>query len=320
MVARVEHIGDCTLYLGDCLELLPTLGKFDAVVTDPPYGVLDEAWDDMSKRELARFTMQWVGAASSLSETAMIFFGERTRDVIQPILYSAYEDVRQLIWNKMGGSVAEDRCFYSYESIYFCHQRQSWQTVEPKSLRFGTLLRAARERAGYSRGAVDVLTRGKKTGLCYRWEEGCCLPTPEQLLIIRSNLPVGPDFEEALQDALGQRDVTVAAARAETTARAARSCDVFSVPVPAQKRHPTEKPVPLLTQMLELIDGQTILDPFMGSGTTGLACARLGRSFTGIEQNPDYFDIACECIRKAYAQPDMFVPAPAKAVQEAMPL
>ena len=52
---------------------------------------------------------------------------------------------------------------------------------------------------------------------------------------------------------------------------------------------------------------KTILDPFMGSGTTGVACVKTGRQFTGIELDPDYFEIACERIQKAYDQPDMFV-------------
>jgi DNA modification methylase len=49
------------------------------------------------------------------------------------------------------------------------------------------------------------------------------------------------------------------------------------------------------------------MDPFMGSGTTGVAAVKLGRCFIGIEREPHYFDIACRRIRDAYAQPDMFV-------------
>ena len=62
----------------------------------------------------------------------------------------------------------------------------------------------------------------------------------------------------------------------------------------------------------------TVLDPFMGSGTTGVACAKLGRKFIGIEIEPKYFDIACKRIEKAYAQPDMFIERPAAPKQEAM--
>ena len=52
-----------------------------------------------------------------------------------------------------------------------------------------------------------------------------------------------------------------------------------------------------------------VLDPFMGSGTTGVACVKLGRKFIGIEIDPGYFDIACRRIEKAYAQPDMLIEA-----------
>ena len=56
--------------------------------------------------------------------------------------------------------------------------------------------------------------------------------------------------------------------------------------------------------------GHTVIDPFMGSGTTGVACVKLGRKFIGIEIEPKYFDIACRRIEAAYAQPDLFVSAP----------
>ncbi len=75
--------------------------------------------------------------------------------------------------------------------------------------------------------------------------------------------------------------------------------------------------------MLELVSlftdpDTTILDPFMGSGTTGVACARLGRKFIGIEIEPKYFDIACRRIEEAYKQSDMFIEPPARAKQEAL--
>lgn len=82
--------------------------------------------------------------------------------------------------------------------------------------------------------------------------------------------------------------------------------------------HPCPKPERFMRRLIDRIsvDADTVLDPFMGSGTTGVACAKLGRKFTGIELDPDYFDIACERIAKAYAQPDLFIEPQAKAVQE----
>ena len=84
------------------------------------------------------------------------------------------------------------------------------------------------------------------------------------------------------------------------------------------KQHPTQKPIPLMKWCLGFLpDAKTILDPFMGSGTTLVACAKMGRSGIGIELDPDYFDIACERVRKAYEQPDFFVASPEpKPVQE----
>ena len=64
-------------------------------------------------------------------------------------------------------------------------------------------------------------------------------------------------------------------------------------------------------------EGETILDPFMGSGTTGVACARLGRKFIGIELEPRYFDIACRRIEAAYRQPRLFTEPAPKVKQEA---
>jgi site-specific DNA-methyltransferase (adenine-specific) len=76
--------------------------------------------------------------------------------------------------------------------------------------------------------------------------------------------------------------------------------------------HPTEKPVGLMRELVTLFTqyGQTILDPFMGSGTTGVACVKLGRKFIGIERERKYFDIACKRIEEAYAQGDLFVAPP----------
>lgn len=81
--------------------------------------------------------------------------------------------------------------------------------------------------------------------------------------------------------------------------------------------HPTEKPLALMQWCIGFTTG-TVLDPFMGSGTTGVACAKLGRKFIGIEIEPRYFDIACKRIEEAYRQPDMFVVPPPKPVQASL--
>jgi hypothetical protein len=82
--------------------------------------------------------------------------------------------------------------------------------------------------------------------------------------------------------------------------------------------HPTQKPISLMIWtigVLQIPRCATILDPFMGSGTTGVACANLGRRFIGIEIEPRYFDIACRRIRDAYAQPRLPLEEPEKVTQ-----
>ena len=85
-----------------------------------------------------------------------------------------------------------------------------------------------------------------------------------------------------------------------------------------EKQHPTQKPINLMVELILLFTSQeqTILDPYMGGGSTGVACARLGRKFIGIEIDPDYYEIACERIRKAYQQGDLFIEPPKQMTQQ----
>ncbi|MDO9393436.1 MAG: DNA methyltransferase [Methylotenera sp.] len=85
-------------------------------------------------------------------------------------------------------------------------------------------------------------------------------------------------------------------------------------------KHPTQKPVKVMVFSLEYApNSETVCDPFMGSGTTGVACAQMGKIFTGIERERKYFDIACERIERAQAQGQLLPHEPvAKAEQAAM--
>ena len=98
--------------------------------------------------------------------------------------------------------------------------------------------------------------------------------------------------------------------------------NIYSEMPPRERKHPNEKPLNMVRHFLELHSspGQTILDPFMGSGTTLVACAKLGRKGIGIELDPDYFEIACKRVEDAYRQPDLFIEPPKKLEQEAMDL
>ena len=95
---------------------------------------------------------------------------------------------------------------------------------------------------------------------------------------------------------------------------------VFSMRVLGyDKQHPTQKPIALMEWCLGFLpDARTILDPFMGSGTTLVACQRLGRQGIGIELDPGYFETACKRVQEVVNNPPLFTPAPPKPTQEAM--
>lgn len=95
---------------------------------------------------------------------------------------------------------------------------------------------------------------------------------------------------------------------------------VFIVPKGESERnvHETQKPIKLMSDLVSLFSNkdETVLDPFMGSASTGVACVKLGRKFIGIELDEKYFDIACRRIEEAYKQPDMFITERVKHIQD----
>lgn len=295
------------LYCGDCLEILPTLapGSVDAVVTDPPFGVREDAWDDMNEQEFCRFSMQWLSQTRRLTPNLVAFFASG-----MPFLRLCefiYPRVRQLIWNKPLGSQyagsSDCRMWYAYEPIAQCWQPEKWEVVEPKNLEVAGMIREARERKGLSRGGVDMLIRGKKTGLCYRWEEAACIPTEQQARILCDVLGMNGEFHAALSRAYSSRDIVLEKA----AEKAAEKCDVFEYRTITGAEHPCEKPVGLLADLIECTteESQTVLDSFVGVGTTAVACIRTGRRFIGIELEPKYCAIAKSRIDRELAQPKL---------------
>jgi site-specific DNA-methyltransferase (adenine-specific)/modification methylase len=215
---KVE-IGLATLYLGDCADVLPTLNKVDAVVTDPPYGISESAGKNKSRGYLAvakdygndSWDKQTISATLmksvvSAGKKAIVFGGN---------YYLMPPTKCWLVWDKENG----DNDFADAEL--------AWTNL-PKAVR-----------------RIRFLWNG-----CMRRE----------------------------------RDI--------------------------QREHPTQKPVDVMKWCIEHLPtpSKTILDPFMGSGTTLVAAVKLGRNGIGIEREPKYFDIACRRIEAAYAQPDLFVP------------
>jgi DNA modification methylase len=217
-IIREERIGNQRLILGDCLQVMPLLGKVDAVVTDPPYGI-----GITKSNRLA--TSRGMGGKSWDSVPADI----------EPIMARG---VQTIIW---GGN-------------YFD------------------------------------------------------LPATRAPLVWDKN-NAGRDFAD-FEMAWTNLDMV------------ARRFVFRPMNMDGGKEHPTQKPVALMEWCLGFLpDAKTILDPFMGSGTTLVACQRMGRHGIGIELDPDYFAIACKRVDEAARQPDLLIPETrAKPVQEGFDL
>lgn len=212
-------IGDCRLILGDCMEILPTLGKVDAVVTDPPYGIGEARNDNASRSKLAQAkdygSASWDDEPCSAEAIAAMKAASKWQIIFGGNYFELGPTSCWLVWDKENGENDFADCELAWTNLKKAVRRINW-----------------------------------------RWHG-----------MIRK----------------GQEE----------------------------RVHPTQKPLGVMEWCLtHLPDSEVVLDPFMGSGTTGVACIKAGRKFIGIELHEPYFDIACERIRKAYAQPDMFVSKP----------
>lgn len=96
--------------------------------------------------------------------------------------------------------------------------------------------------------------------------------------------------------------------------------NIYAEMPPRERAHPNEKPVKMVRHFIDLhsAPGQSVLDPFMGSGTTGVACAESGRLFIGIELDPAHFETACRRIEEAYRQPRLFAEPEPKPIQPSL--
>lgn len=227
---RVEVIGNATLHLGDCREILPTLPKVDAVITDPPYA---DRTHKMAK------TNKGKGHG-----TALVTFAALTDEDFAAC-------AQQWIAAAAGWVVAT--CDYRHARLAF---------DLPEFVRLGAWVK------------------------------------PNPMPQISADRP-GQGFETVL--ILNAGEVKKAWNRGGGSG-------VWTFPVIGDAEVSTQKPIGLIRAFVSDFTnyGQTVADPFMGSGTTGVACMDLGRGFVGIEKDPERFGIACRRIDDAQRQTRMF--------------
>ena len=148
-----------------------------------------------------------------------------------------------------------------------------------------------------------------------RWDNIWSVPQPKSLVTwVKNNWSMG-DLEH---EHARQTELCLFYAGPKHFFPNGRPNDVINAPRTGNDNHPTEKPVQLMFAVVSWTAG-TVVDPFMGSGTTGVAAVRQGRPFIGCEIDPSHFDTACKRLSDAIARgPDMFVERPAPARQESL--
>jgi site-specific DNA-methyltransferase (adenine-specific) len=222
---RTEQLAEgVTLILGDCREVLPTLGKFDACVSDPPYGIAYKSPSGKGLTERGDYAII-EGDTEPFDPTPLLGFN-------QVVLFGANHfadklppSAKWLVWDKRDGLAPNNNSDCEL----------AWVKVG---------------------GSARLIT--------HLWNG-----------MLKAS----------------EKD---------------------------QKRvHPTQKPIAVMEWAIEQATkrGDSIVDPYLGSGTTGVAAVRLGRKFTGIEIDPGYFDIAVRRIAAALTEPDLFIAPPKPAEQ-----
>lgn len=214
---RVERIGRATLYLADCREVLPTIGKVDAVVTDPPYGISEAAGKNKSRGKLAVAKDYgddaWDNEPISPALMFDVLNSAKWKIIFGGNYYMLPPTSCWLVWDKENGENDFADCELAWTNL-------------PKAVR----------------------------RIKYMWNG-----------MLRANGEHRGD-------------------------------------------HPTQKPIGVMKWCIgHLPHCETVADPFMGSGTTGVAAVQMDRDFIGIEREPKYFDIACRRIEDAQRQGDLFL-------------
>ena len=219
-MSRIETIGNATLYLADCRDVLPKLPKVDAVITDIPYGEVNRESSglrnlDKGAADVESCSLAEVLALLRLGQSAYVWCGTEQVSELRAGLVDAGYSTRLGVWEKSNPSPMNGQYLWL--------------------------------------SALECCVYGKQAGAYFA--EFCKPP-------------------------------------------------VWRGPTAEKEDHPTPKPVWLMERQIlaSVTPGGVVLDGFMGSGTTGVACANLGRSFIGIEREPKYFDIACRRIEDAQRQ------------------
>jgi site-specific DNA-methyltransferase (adenine-specific) len=257
-------IGNAELYCGDCLDILPTLGKVDAVVTSPPYGEMRDYGGSFIKKPEQIFPML------DVSDGGPIVWNTNDQHIDGG---ESGESFRQALAGIENGWKLHDTMIWCKGGAAFPDSNRYWQAFE----------------------YIFIFVNGKIRAFN---------PIRDR----KNRYPNSSKF-----GAERQKDGTTKKPKTERfTSDVGARLNYWEIPPEMSNKIRTGHPAQMSQRLCgDLVFSFTsndyvVLDPFMGSGTTGVACMNLGRKFIGIELEPKYFGIACERIRMAQAQGRLF--------------
>lgn len=245
-IKKETIVGPHRLLMGNCTDILPSLSKFDAIVTDPPYGTTRCEWD-----EVIPFDRMWESLSFVRNPKTPVIL-TCAHPFASMLICSNLRDYRyDLIWDKVKGTGflnAKKMPMRNHEMIAVFYSKLP--TYNPQK------------------------TKGHQKKKTYR-------SAKHQTAV----------YGQTKQDYHYDSDE-----------RYPRSVLTFSTDTQNSSLHPTQKPVELMRYLIRTYTnpGDRVLDFAMGSATTGVAAILEGRKFTGIELNPDFYEIACKRLRDAY--------------------
>ena len=271
MGAEKVVIGECELWLGDCLEVMKLIpdASVDMVLCDLPYGTTACKWDS-----IIPFDKLWAEYRRVTKPNAAIVL-TASQPFTTALAASNLDEFRYTwVWDKKFASnfvQAKRMPLRVHEDVLVFSVGDRMPTYYPQKTQRDVLIK----KGGNKQSAAI------------------------------------PIRQTATSEAFG-------AAGKEYSDKHPTTILEYSSRDGQRGHHPTQKPVALMEYLIRTYtnEGEVVLDNTMGSGTTGVACANTVRRFTGIERERKYFDIACERIARAYAQPRLFETPPAPAAEQ----
>jgi site-specific DNA-methyltransferase (adenine-specific) len=288
---KKKVIGDCVLYNGLMEDTIGSIEHFDHILTDPPYLYLkqdfDRPWDEKLLFESAKKMLPDHGFVALFGRGTSFY---RWNTMLAELGFKFKEEI---IWEKPAGVGPLMFISRTHETLSI-HSRKKGVIrksiipyVEQKRFELESIvndikhLKAAIKHEAKLDDIIDFLQTGAvkytrvNKGFAITLKNGRKMPDPEI------------NFIKKISNGMKEKTIIrVCAGKIKNF-------------------HPCEKPVRLAERLLALISdpGDTIYDPFMGSGSFGVACINTGRKYIGSEMKPEYFDIACKRIKEAYKQP-----------------